>query len=164
MDIQRLILQGTTYINRKYAAKLIASVKHTEKKTFPTIEVFDFDRELKKRNTHLVCAVEAREDEKEVSAPVGYLVYARTGRTALLHKICVVQNHRGKGLGRHMMTWLLAELAKTGCEYVHLWVDESRKPARALYTSQGFLQVDYVVDYYSPGRAGLKMSLRLLGG
>lgn len=161
MYIQQFLFQDTTHINRKEAALLIANVKHTEKKTFPTIEVFDFDTELKKRNTHLICAVEAKVGQKEDRSPVAYLVYARTGRTALLHKICVAQPHRGKGVGRQMMIWLLAELTKKGCENVQLWVDESREPARALYVSLGFRQVDYVVDYYSPGHAGLKMILHL---
>lgn len=164
MYAQQLLFKDTTHINRKEAAQLLANVKHTEKKTFPRVEVFEFDTELKKRNTHLICAVEANQDQKRCASPVTYLVYARTGRTALLHKICVAEPHRGKGIGRQMMTWFLSELAKKGCEHVQLWVDEGREPARALYVSLGFRQVDYVVDYYSPGRAGLKMVLHIQSG
>lgn len=161
---QQLIFHDTTHINRKYAAQLLDHVKQIERKTFPKIEVFSFDTELRKRNTHLVCAVEAEQVHQEDAPPVAYLVYARTGRTALLHKICVIQPHRGKGIGRAMMAWFLAESKEKGCEFVQLWVDESREPARTLYVSLGFQQVDYVVDYYSPGRAGLKMTLFLQSG
>ena len=164
MYAQQLLFQDTTQINRKEAARLLANVKHTEKKTFPAKEVFNFDTELKKHNTHLICAIDSNQDQNRDASPVAYLLYARTGRVALLHKICVVQSHRGKGIGTQMMTWLLAELAKNGCGNVQLWVDESREPARALYVSLGFRQVDYVVDYYSPGRAGLKTNLSLQSG
>ncbi len=161
MDIQHLDFLDTADISRAYADKLLANVKHVEKKSFPAIEAFNFDTELKKRNTHLVCAVEVNQNSKKDAPLITYIVYARTKRTALLHKICVLQQHRGQGIGKQMMAWLLVELAKKGCESVQLWVDESREPARALYASLGFEQVDHVVDYYAPGRAGLKMILRL---
>ncbi|MCJ1361661.1 hypothetical protein MMC16_000761 [Acarospora aff. strigata] len=160
MDIQRLEILDIAAINRDLADTLLANVKRVEKKSFPAVETFDFDTELRKHNTHLICAV-AVNGKKEHTPLVAYLVYARTRRTALLHKICILQSHRRKGVGKQMMTWLLNDLKRNGCDSVQLWVDESREPARALYDSLGFEQVDYVVDYYSPGRAGLKMTLHL---
>lgn len=164
MLVEQPIFKDSTHFDRRVAAQLLANTKRIERKTFPTIEVFDFDTELKKRNTHIVYAVGDNPDQKGDACSVAYLVYARTGRTALLHKICVAQRHRGKGVGRQMMTWFLSELNKRGCEHVQLWVDESRESVRALYVSLGFRQVDYVADYYSPGRAGLKMILYLQSG
>jgi len=164
MSVQQLLFQDSTHLDRKVAAQLLANAKHIERKTFPTIGVFDFDTELKKRNTHIVYAVRNNQDQERDACLVAYLVYARTGRTALLHKICLAQAYRAKGIGRQMMTWLLSALQRKRCEHVQLWVDESRESARALYVSLGFRQVDYVADYYSPGHAGLKMALHLQSG
>lgn len=164
MDIQHVEIRDLATIDRKHTNNLIASVKRLEKKSFPGSEALDFDTELKKRNTHLVCAIENASVIGEGISLIAYLVYARMKRTVLLHKLCVLQEHRGNGIGRQMMTWLMVELTKKGCESIQLWVDESRKPARALYASLGFEEVDYVVDYYAPGRAGFKMILHLHSG
>ncbi|KAI9873776.1 MAG: hypothetical protein M1830_010617 [Pleopsidium flavum] len=161
MDIQHLCFLDTADINRGYAEKLLANVKRVEKKTFPAIEAFNFDTELKKHNTHLVCALNAKPGPKEDAPLIAYLVYARTKKTALLHKICVLQQHREQGIGKQMMAWLQLELANRGCQNVQLWVDQSREPARALYASLGFEQADRVVDYYAPSRSGLKMVFHL---
>jgi len=136
---------------------IIDQVTKIEKKTFPSNEVFDFVAELKKRNTKLMLATTEGTPDKVV----GYLVYVRVGRLALLHKICVIREERGKGVGKCLIHSLRLLVEKGGCESIHLWVDEAREAARALYDSCGFQQIDRLLDYYGPGRTGLKMQLAI---
>ncbi|PSN64055.1 acyl-CoA N-acyltransferase [Corynespora cassiicola Philippines] len=138
----------------KERGAVIEKVVKIEKKTFPSSEAFDFDAELRKKNTSMVLVL-----RKADSTVAGYLVYLRMKRMALLHKICVVESERGKGIGKCLIHSLRAQLEKGGCQSIQLWVDEARAPARALYKSCEFQQVDRCLDYYGPGRTGLKMQL-----
>jgi ribosomal protein S18 acetylase RimI-like enzyme len=154
---------------------LLNRVEHIERKTFPANEVFDFSTELNKRNTQLFCAFytpggesKSRESsiteshsDKETIILVGYLVIARTGRTALLHKVCVDTQYRRRGVGKWMIQEALEGLRKRKCERVALWVDVERVAARSLYTGCGFEVVQRVEGYYAPGRTGVKMALVL---
>ena len=148
-------IKDFTSFSPKARSVVIEQVAKIERKTFPSSEVFDFDAELKKRNTRLMLAVGEGMPEKVV----GYLVYVRVGKLALMHKICVIREESGKGVGRCLILSLRQLLEKGGCDSVQLWVDEARKPARALYDSCGFQQTDRLLDYYGPGRTGLKMQL-----
>jgi ribosomal protein S18 acetylase RimI-like enzyme len=132
-------------------------VAKLERKVFPAIEHFNYDVELKKKNTGLLLVF--REDDTEKL--VGYLVYQRMKRLAWLHKLCVVEQERGKGLGRALIYSFRGQMDKGGCNAIFLWVDESREPARALYTSCGFQQSECRPDYYGPGRTALKLELSL---
>lgn len=141
-------------------ATTITEIRRLEKKTFPQSEAFEFDAELKKRNTKVLVVIDEAESKSASTAAVGYLVYQRTKRTTLLHKICIAQQWRGQGIGKMLLADLIRTVAAEGCDAVQLWVDEAREPARNLYTSSGFEQVDCVADYYGAGRTGLKMVLR----
>jgi ribosomal protein S18 acetylase RimI-like enzyme len=135
--------------------EIVERVKRIEKKNFPTSEAFDFDAELKKKNTSMVLAIKGGGSQELV----GYLVYLRLKRLALLHKICVIEPMRAKGVGKSLIHSLRQALEKGGSQSIHLWVDEARSPARALYQSCGFEQIDRCEDYYGPGRHALKMQL-----
>ncbi len=160
-SIPELKIFDNAHVNRAHADKLLADIKRAEKKSFSTADSLDFDTELKKRNSHLVCSIKGNGDHKQEHPLIGYMVYARTKRTALLHKICVLPPYRRQGIARQMMTWLLSDLTNKGCDDVQLWVAESNESARALYASLRFEQIDHVTDYYAPGRAGIKMILHL---
>lgn len=142
--------------------KLILNwVIHAEKKNFPRNEVFDFDSEVKKQNTDLIVIL----DEKLLPNPVAliaYLVHASYKKTALLHKVCVLEKHRRHGVARRMLQLQIGKLGSRGYGVIKLWVDEEREPARSLYTDMGFKEVDRVEDYYAPGRTGIQMVLSLL--
>ena len=140
--------------------KVLAQVVRAEKKAFPKNEIFDFDRELRKRNTELICLLDTANADGTNSV-AAYLVYVRIQRTTLLHKICVLEKHRRQGLARKLLQKLQDELKAQGCEEIQLWVDEARKPARFLYSNTGFEEVDRVQSYYAPGRTGIKMALKL---
>ncbi|KAH0553418.1 hypothetical protein GP486_006511 [Trichoglossum hirsutum] len=164
------MIQDLEYIPVKADSSLILlkHIKRVERKSFPANEVFDFSTELAKRNTQLFCAFNRKKAKLEANGEsldeggdilVGYLVIARTKRTALLHKICVVPQHRQKGIGLWMMDKMVKGLNERGCEIVQLWVDEARLPARKLYMRCGFEEAERVEDYYAPGRTGVKMVL-----
>jgi ribosomal protein S18 acetylase RimI-like enzyme len=148
-------IRGYDSFPRKTRPIIIDQVTKIEKKTFPSSEAFDFDAELKKRNTTLMLATKEGAPERVV----GYLVYVRVGRLVLVHKVCVIREERGQGVGKCLVHSLRLVVEKGGCESIHLWVDEARKPARALYESCGFEQTNRLTDYYGPGRTGLKMQL-----
>lgn len=135
-------------------------VMHAEKKLFPRNEVFDFDSELKKHNTDLIIVL----DEKLLPNPIAliaYLVHASYKKTALLHKVCVLEKHRRHGMARRMLQLQIGKLESRGYGVIKLWVDENREPARSLYTEMGFKELDRVGGYYAPGRAGIQMALSL---
>ncbi|KAI9811591.1 MAG: hypothetical protein M1827_005340 [Pycnora praestabilis] len=141
-------------LDNKSKDGLLKTIMRTEKKTFPAREAFDFNTELRKRNTHMLCAFNTNGTATEL---LGYLAYVRIMRSALIHKVCVVQQHRRKGIAKNMLSNLRDQLGNLGCTNMRLWVDENREPALSLYTSCGFTEVDRVADYYAPGRNGLQM-------
>ncbi|KAF1960114.1 acyl-CoA N-acyltransferase [Byssothecium circinans] len=149
-----ICVQDLASIKPKERVTMIEKVARIEKKAFPPSEAFDFNMELKKRNTNMTLALKK-------GVPIGYLVYLRQKRLTLLHKICVIEQERGKGVGKCLMHSLRNQLEKAGCDSIHLWVDETRQPARSLYDSCGFQQIDRCLDYYGPGRTGLKMQLSI---
>ncbi|KAI9778792.1 MAG: hypothetical protein M1839_007882 [Geoglossum umbratile] len=170
------LVQGLDLVLVKATANsLLTRIRRIEKKAFPATEAFDFSTELHKRNTQLFCALYApnnkpRNRDTTTAGPysggdtatlVGYLVVARTGRTALLHKICVVPQYQRRGVGKWMVRETVEGLRKNGCGSVVLWVGEGRAAARCLYAGCGFEEVQRVEGYYAPGRTGVKMVLDL---
>ncbi|KZF25570.1 acetyltransferas-like protein [Xylona heveae TC161] len=134
--------------------RVLDAVKRAEKRTFPRKEAMDFDTELKRRNTHLYCAVIDLKNEVQL---VAYIVCACLKKVTFLHKVCVLEQYRRHGIAKWMICKLQDDLGGQGCESIKLWVDEDREPACLLYASCGFEQVGRVEDYYAPGRAALSM-------
>ena len=139
---------------------LLRWLKHAEKQNFPRTEALDFDSELAKRNTKVILII----DEAALPAPqalIAYSVFSRNKRLMLLHKVCVLEAHRRKGIARGMLELQISRLRSQGCRSLQLWVDEKRVPARCLYASLGFRAVRSWEDYYAPGRTGILMVLSL---
>ncbi|KAI9773804.1 MAG: hypothetical protein M1840_006029 [Geoglossum simile] len=171
------VTRNLDFISVKVSAEnsLLNHIERVERKAFPANEVFDFSTELNKRNTQLFCALyspgakaTSRKSsssglhfDKATTILLGYLVIARTGRTALLHKFCVDPQYQRRGVGKWMIKEALEGLRKRKCERVVLWVDEGRVAARSLYSGCGFVVVQRVEGYYAPGRTGVKMLLDL---
>ena len=149
------VLREFTSLPPKDRLAVAEKVAKIEKKVFPSSEGFNYDIELKKKNTGLMLAF--KEDDSD--NVVAYLVYQRLKRLVWLHKLCVIEAERGKGLGKCLLHSLQDKMKKGGCQSIQLWLDENREPARALYERCGFQQLEYRPDYYAPGRAGLKMEL-----
>ncbi|KAI9847135.1 MAG: hypothetical protein M1838_000992 [Thelocarpon superellum] len=158
MDSPPVQFRPLSSFSPKQRLNCLQAIKLIERKTFPTNEALDLDNELKKRNTVLLLA----QGEQSVQADVvAYLIYARNRRLALLHKLCVVESFRRRGLAKLMLHHLHQTLLDQGCTQVQLWVDEARAPAKCLYDACGFEVVQCVENYYGPGRTGLKMILAL---
>jgi ribosomal protein S18 acetylase RimI-like enzyme len=153
-----LVIRDLASFSVKDRQEIVNTVSKIEKKTFPSSEAFDFDSELKKRNASMLLATREG-DSFEVA---GYLVYLRTKRLALLHKICVIERMRENGIGKCLVHSLRLRLeGQGGSQRIQLWVDENRSPARALYKSCNFQEIDRCADYYGPGRHGIKMQLSI---
>lgn len=143
---------------------LIHQVQHIEKKTFPRREAMDFCTELQKRNMDLIIIV----DDTGVNATVrpklvSYLVFVhlKAGNAVLLHKVCVAQEYRRRGIAKAVLETQAETLKKQGCTKIQLWVDAGNVPARRLYEALGLEEVSKVNDYYAIGRTGIQMIWRL---
>ena len=149
-------------INR-FHANLMTQIQQMEKRAFPRNEALDFNLELKKRNTEMMAVFDrdVRVESEWEGHLVGYALWSRLQKTALLHKVCVAKQYRRRGIARRMLNIVKDRLSRNGCVRIQLWVDEARIPATCLYQSLGFIEVDRVEDYYSPGRTGITMRLDL---
>ncbi|KAL8659421.1 MAG: hypothetical protein Q9226_000448 [Calogaya cf. arnoldii] len=123
--------------------EILDQIKHAERKIFPRNEAFDFVLELKKRNTELIVIVD---DDSESSSPIvaAYAVYAHTQKWTLLHKLCVLENFRRRGIARRLLLFQHQKLLLRGRSKVQLWVDEERVSASQLYSSIGFVQSAFI--------------------
>lgn len=142
----------------------VQHVQHVEKKTFARCEAMDFDTELQKRNMDLVIIVD---DSAVVTSLrpklVAYMVFVhlKTGNAVLLHKLCVSEEYRGRGIAKTVLETQAEVLKKQGCTKIQLWVDAGNVPARRLYKGLGLEEVSKVNDYYAVGRTGVQMLWRL---
>ena len=151
------VLKDLTAFSAKDRLVIAEKIAKIERKIFPAVEHFNYDVELKKKNIGVIVAF--REDNTE--NVVAYLVYQRMKRLAWLHKLCVVEQEREKGLGKRLIQVLRDHMLRSGCTSIYLWVDENRIPARTLYASCHFQQVEHRADYYATGRSGLRLELAL---
>ncbi len=149
-------------LKRIEALEILAQVSRVEKKTFPTNEAFAFGEELwrKKPNTRVLYSTRVADNSTREDL-VAYAVYVRQKGVALLHKVCVIEAYRRQGVGQQLMSFIQERLRKEGCQYIQLWVDQAREPARALYRRCGFEEREVIPDYYAPGRTGIRMVLDL---
>jgi ribosomal protein S18 acetylase RimI-like enzyme len=154
-----ITLRDFATLNPKERPGVAAKIAKLERKVFPSSEGFDYDVELKKKNIGVSLAF--KEHDKDLDQVVAYLVYQRMKRVVWLHKLCVIEQERRKGLGKCLIQALCYQMAKGGGGSLQLWVDEHREPARTLYDTYGFKQIEVRPDYYAPGRAGIKMELAI---
>lgn len=160
-----LVLKDIHTLGQADAASILDMITRIEKRTFPPSEAFDFSISLwkKKPNTRVIYGTLATctPGDNASNTVIAYAVYVRMKGTALLHKVCIAEPYRRKGFGKVLMEYVIQRLRKEGCWEVHLWVDRERGPARRLYAGCGFEKRESVVDYYGPGRTGIKMILDL---
>lgn len=155
-----LIISDIHSLKRNEALEILDRISRVEKKTFPSNEAFGFGEELwRKPNTRVIYATAVNQGGRP--AFIAYAVYVRQKGTALLHKVCVIEAYRRQGIGRQLMSYIQERLRKEGCQYVQLWVDQAREPARSLYVRMGFEERETIPDYYAPGRTGIRMVLDL---
>ena len=98
----------------------------------------------------------ARETE-----PQGFAVWRDLGPEAEILTIGVVDEARGGGLGRALLSGVLEAARRGGAERCFLEVDALNDPARALYARAGFAQVGARQRYYRDGGDAVVMALDL---
>ncbi|RAH45493.1 GNAT family N-acetyltransferase [Aspergillus brunneoviolaceus CBS 621.78] len=153
-----LIFSDIHSLNRIQAMDILAQIARVEKKSFPANEGMTFGEELwrKKPNTRVLYAHLPGANPPLVLA---YAVYVRQKGIALLHKVCVAETYRRRGVGLQLMGYVRTRLQREGCQYIQLWVDKDRAPARALYARSDYAEREEIPDYYGPGRTGVRMVL-----
>jgi len=87
------------------------------------------------------------------SAVAGYGILSTGAGEAHLLNLCIGPEHRGLGLGRHLLGRLLDIARWNRAERIFLEVRPSNPLAKALYESVGFTQIGVRPRYY-PAREG----------
>jgi ribosomal-protein-alanine N-acetyltransferase len=91
----------------------------------------------------------------------GYVAAVARTEAAELVSIAVHPRYRGRGVAAALLRRVLARLQKDGIGQCWLTVHPGNRGAIRLYKYFGFARVRRVKDYYSRGRDGLRMRLRL---
>lgn len=86
----------------------------------------------------------------EVLAGYGGLLSPRGSGDGDIQTLAVAESARRHGLGRTLVTALVAEAAARGAKQVFLEVRADNPGARALYDSMGFEQIAIREKYYQP--------------
>ena len=135
---------------KKSPNDILNKIQSLERRTFPSSECLQILAEASKRNTQLIYAQSSGDI-------VGYLIYIYVPTGLRIHKVCIAEGFRRQAIATRMIE-LVCDMGEKGGKNIDLWVDEGRKPARQCYIKCGFTQIgDAVVDYYGPGRNGIRM-------
>jgi ribosomal protein S18 acetylase RimI-like enzyme len=146
-------------LDSKSSLTTLARLRAIERKSFPRNEIFDSNtRLLGKQNISILYASLQLDSDPCL---VAYAVCVQWSKV-LLQKLCVAESFRGRGIGKTLMLQVMARARRARCSAIELWVDGSRTVARGLYSSCGFQDIEYVPDYYTVGRHGIKMRNVLL--
>jgi ribosomal-protein-alanine N-acetyltransferase len=90
-------------------------------------------------------------DEDDDGTLLGYAGLLHTGSEGDVQTIAVAPAAQGRGVGRRLLTALLAEAARRGCTSVMLEVRADNAAAVALYERFGFERISVRRGYYRPG-------------
>lgn len=114
--------------------------------------------ELAAPHTHYVLV----HDDNQVLGYAG-LSKLPSSTSSDIQTIAVLDEHRGKGIGRALMQNLLDYASTHSVTEVFLEVREDRPVPQALYESLGFLRIDRRENYYQPdGVAAIVMKLDIV--
>jgi len=78
------------------------------------------------------------EDERICGMSTLQIVESLTGRKGLVEDVVVDERHRGKGLGRFLMSGMISYAKERGIPKIDLTSAPSRAAANALYVALGF--------------------------
>jgi ribosomal-protein-alanine N-acetyltransferase len=85
------------------------------------------------------------------AAVVGYAGVDRVGEVADVMTIAVIPAAQGKGLGRVLMDWMIAEARRVNATDLMLEVRADNVAAQRLYSKTGFVMLTVRRKYYQPG-------------
>ena len=91
------------------------------------------------------------------STLVGFAAMEFGDARAHLVLMAVRPAHRRRGIGRHMLDWLLESALVAGIESVHLELRAGNDAARRFYRVQGFGETILVPRYYGGTESALRM-------
>jgi ribosomal protein S18 acetylase RimI-like enzyme len=135
---------------KKSPNDILNAIQSLERRTFPSSECLAIAAETSKRNTQLLYA-------QSSSGIVGYLIFIHTPSGLRIHKVCIAEAFRRRGIATGLIERVCDIAGKAGKD-IDLWVNEARIPARECYVKCGFAQVgETVIDYYGPARNGIRM-------
>lgn len=86
----------------------------------------------------------------EAGAVVGYVGLRAVGVEGDIQTIAVAEAARGEGLGRRLLAEAQRDARARGVQELFLDVREDNAPARALYESEGFVEIGVRPGYYQP--------------
>ncbi len=78
----------------------------------------------------------------------GYAILAIAAQECHILNFCIAREHRGCGMGRAFMEYLLEEIMSANVKVAHLEVRPSNIIANNLYISLGFEQIGIRKSYY----------------
>ncbi len=91
----------------------------------------------------------------------GYGFYSVVLDEMSLVNLAIDPEHRGQGLGSHLLEHVLKEAGLMGAKHCFLEVRVDNKAAIALYASHGFEPKGRRVGYYSDGRDAFVMTRKI---
>ena len=126
----------------------LEAIMALERETFPTDawSAGTMSRELDDPHGHYLVAVSAGD---RIDGYAG-LLCPSGAEDADIQTVAVSAPARRQGLGRALVTALLAEAARRGARRVFLEVRADNPPAQELYRSLGFAEVGVRRGYYQP--------------
>ena len=86
----------------------------------------------------------------EADAVVGYVGLRAVGVEGDIQTIAVAEAARGAGLGRRLLAEAQQDARARGVQELFLEVRDDNGPARALYASEGFVEIGVRPGYYQP--------------
>jgi len=93
---------------------------------------------------------------------IGYTIGACEGEVMHIVNLATAVEYRRCGYGRALLHHLLGEAKKQGIRSAFLEVRTRNAPARALYASEGFRQIEFLPHHYpTPPDDGLRLALAI---
>jgi len=128
---------------------------------------FTSDLSLKKRQLQYLqqrktAVFLVAEDQGRVIGEGIALVRQHKGRTSgRIYSLAVDEIHRGKKVGRRLLSAMVEQLEARGVKRIYLEVEQSNRKAIELYERNGFRSIGKLPDYFGTGADGLHMMLDL---
>lgn len=141
---------------RSDTSALLQDLRRLERKTFPPSQVFPFEDNLStKHNTHVYVVLS---DVPNTGRLAAYAICVKFRHRLLLHKVCVSVGYKRQGIGFALLSTVIEHARTWSCRAIDLWVQSDNDAAMQLYIKSGFSVQSTVLNYYAPGKTGIKMS------
>ncbi|HNW34713.1 MAG TPA: ribosomal protein S18-alanine N-acetyltransferase [Candidatus Ozemobacteraceae bacterium] len=136
----------------------VSIVAEIERESFPCPWIDDSFYECLKYPAFF-CYVATREGEGHI---VGYTIGACEGEVMHIVNLATAVECRRFGYGRALLRHLLGEAKNRGIRSAFLEVRTRNIPARALYASEGFTQIEFLPHHYpTPPDDGLRLAVEI---